>query len=69
MPDGHTYQLVAWFQVAFTIYSVFYDQTTQHYLWYVSVNYTIYDLPFIQSARYETYDAVLRAVADQGIWK
>lgn len=68
MQDGHVYQLTAWFQIAFTIYSVFYDQTANNYMWYASVNYVVYDLEFIQSPRFATQDDLLRFIARKGTW-
>ncbi len=63
LTDGHVYDMISFFQIAFYIYTIYHDLTTDQYLWYVCENYTIYDKKIQSVARFSTVDEVLWAVA------
>ena len=63
LSDGHTYQLLSYFQIAFYLYTIYHDRTANNYLWYVSENYILYDHQLISSKRYATEEDAIWAAA------
>jgi hypothetical protein len=63
MEDGHLYQRIAYFQIAFTLYNVYLDHTTHEYVWYVAENFVLYERDLRASLRRTTLRELLITVA------
>lgn len=61
--DGKSYWLVQQFRVAFFIHCVFFDLSTEEYIWYIVVNHTLVIDDFHRAKRYQTHSEMLQDVS------
>ena len=63
--DNYTYFIEKQFRIAFNIYTIFRNTTTNEYIWYVIQNNYFNKYEFLRSKKYITYNSLLIDIANQ----
>ncbi len=62
---GHIYMIEKRCRIAFNVYIIARDTTTNEYIWYIIENNQFYFEKFINSKRYSNYNDLLMEVSQQ----
>jgi len=65
----HTYVIEKRFRIAFNVYTIIRDTTTNEYIWYIFENNQFYFEKFINSKRYSNYNNLLMEVSQEIYYK